>query len=151
MRIEFGAEPGAPQEIAEGVTLTAALPLRGNVQVRVEEVTPRRFTFATLKGHPLCGIVRFETADRGSGGVRFSITVTARPATALDWVAMNTLGRLMQDRNWVRTVEGAIELSGGSSDGVHTDVETLDERTSEETEQEIAALVSAHRRRDNAP
>ncbi len=34
--LEFAAEPGVPEKIEEGITLTGRLPLRGHFQVRVE-------------------------------------------------------------------------------------------------------------------
>ncbi len=98
--IEFSAEPGAPQEAVHGATLTASLPLRGNIQIRVEEVTPREITFATLRGHPLAGVVRFAARQRENGVLRFTVSVFARAATTFDWVAMNTVGGVAQNSNW---------------------------------------------------
>jgi uncharacterized protein YbjT (DUF2867 family) len=149
MSVEFDAEPGAPQEIAEGVSLTAALPLRGNIQVRVEEVTPRRFTFATLRGNPLAGVVRFEAEDVAAGVVRFTITVMARAATMVDWVAMKTVGRLMQDDNWRTVVSRVVEASGGVSTGVESDREMCDEETAAGIEREITGLIARRKRQEN--
>lgn len=147
MPVEFGAEPAAPQEIAEGVSLTAALPLRGSIQVRVEDVTPRSFTFATLRGHPLAGIVRFDARDIGPRALRFTVTVCARPATAFDWLAMKTVGRLLQNQNWIATLERAVVLSQGTCAGVQVDERQCDDDAATYLERRIADLIASHRRR----
>ncbi len=59
MPIDFRAEPGAPEQIEYARTLSAHLPGRGHIQVRVVECEPERITFATVEGHPLSGIVTF--------------------------------------------------------------------------------------------
>jgi NADH dehydrogenase len=150
MTVEFDAEPGTPREIVEGATLTAALPLRGNIQVRVEEVEPDHFTLATLRGHPLAGTVRFEAADLDDGAVRFMITIGARAATVFDWIAMKTLGRFMQDDNWRTVVERVVEMSGGQSGGVRSETESLDAESTKVFERDVADLIAGHRRRDRA-
>lgn len=53
--LRVGAEAGSPSSLDEGDTLTLAIPLRGNIQVRVEEVRDRTATAVTLEGHPLSG------------------------------------------------------------------------------------------------
>jgi uncharacterized protein YbjT (DUF2867 family) len=144
--IAFDAEPNTPQEVVEGVTLTAALPLRGNIQVRVVESTARAVTFATLRGHPLAGVVRFTTGETGPGILRFTVSVYGRAATIMDWLAMSTVGGAAQNSTWRTVVERMIEVSGGVADGVH------EERTTVHgvEEQAIAAfveeLVRHHRR-----
>ncbi len=58
--LELGAEPGRDvHPLQEGSVLTMRLPVRGHNQVRVEELTERSLTLATLQGHPLAGIIRF--------------------------------------------------------------------------------------------
>jgi NADH dehydrogenase len=146
MTVEFAAEPGTPQEIVEGSTLTAALPFRGNIQVRVAKVTPTSFTLVTLRGHPLAGIVRFDTRNVNKTTVRFTITIAARAATMVDWLAMTTVGRVMQDQNWTTVVERVVELSGGSSDGVQTATEVFDDEDASRVQGEIAELVAKSKR-----
>ena len=85
MPIEFAAEPGVPTKVEAGVTLTGALPMRGNIQIRVEVSEPARVVFGTVEGHPLAGIVEFTTKDSG-GGVQFAIDTYTRAATTLDEV-----------------------------------------------------------------
>src|SRR5690606_23262282 len=91
MPLEFAAEPGVPSCADEGSTLTASIPGRGHVQVRVEERRPTSVTLATLEGHPLAGVVRLE-AESVAGGVRFSVQTASQPSNAMDWVAMRVLG-----------------------------------------------------------
>jgi uncharacterized protein YbjT (DUF2867 family) len=147
MPIEFDAEPDTPNEVAEGVTLTASLPLRGNIQIRVVEVEPRAVTFATLRGHPLAGIVRFTTGDPAPGVVRFTVTVYARAASMVDWLALSTVGGAAQNSTWRTVVERMVEESGGTAPE-----EVEEERGVAHGEKEAAIdewvneLVTHHRR-----
>lgn len=150
MTVEFAAEPDTPQEIIEGATLTAALPFRGNIQVRVAKVTPTSFTLVTLRGHPLAGIVRFDTRNVNASTVRFTITVAARSATMFDWLAMTTVGRMMQEENWITVAERVVELSGGTSEVVQIDSDVVDDEETSRVQEEIAELVSRSNRSDRA-
>jgi NADH dehydrogenase len=146
MPIEFSAEPGAPQEVIEGATLTAALPLRGNIQIRVEKVSDRRISFATIEGHPLAGIVEFITGD-SEQGVRFMVQVHARAANLFDLVAMRTVGSGMQRSNWERVVERMVRLSGGDAPGgIQTEESKLDEQEAAAVEAEIKEMVMRRKR-----
>jgi hypothetical protein len=49
---EAAAEPGAPTTLEDGATLTLQLPLRGHVQVRVEQVDERAITLAPSRATP---------------------------------------------------------------------------------------------------
>jgi NADH dehydrogenase len=150
MPIEFQAEPDTPQEVEQGITLTAALPLRGNIQMRVEEVTETSVTFGTLKGHPLAGVVRF-SAEEVEGNLRFTITIYARAANIADWVAMKTVGSTMQDLNWQTVVTRVVELSGGKAPrGVESETESLEDGKAREVEEWIAELVTSRKREENA-
>jgi NADH dehydrogenase len=144
--IEFAAEPGTPQVIERGVTLTAALPLRGNIQMRVEEVASDRFTFATLAGHPLAGVVSFGATDVARG-LEFEVTVHARAANPFDWLAMQTVGKAAQQSNWEDVVAKVVALSDGTARrGVESEVVALDEEATARTEDWIVALVSRRKR-----
>lgn len=145
MPIEFSAEPGAPHEVVKGVTMTAAVPLRGNIQIRVEEVTPTEVTFATLRGHPLAGVVRFAAHPSGDA-VRFVVSVFARAATVFDWVAMSTVGSFAQNSNWRTVVERVVELSAGTANGVQSKSEIVSGKESEQIEDWIADLVAGRKR-----
>jgi uncharacterized protein YbjT (DUF2867 family) len=144
--IEFDAEPGTPQEVVEGATLTAALPLRGHIQIRVEEVTPRSVTFATLRGHPLAGVVRFTTSEPSAGTVRFGVSVFARAATMMDWLALSAGGGAAQNSTWRTAVERVKEMAGGESGDVQEDTDVVRGDDSEEIEEWINDLVARHKR-----
>jgi uncharacterized protein YbjT (DUF2867 family) len=149
MPIEFEAEPETPLEVVEGVTLTASLPLRGNIQMRVEEAAPRAITLATLRGHPLAGIVRFTTSEPAPGIVQFRVSVFARAATMADWLALSAGGGAAQNSTWRTVVERVVEVSGGQSEGVQEDSDVVRGRHSEEIEAWITDLVTRHKRVEN--
>jgi NADH dehydrogenase len=146
MPIEFDAEPGTPREVTEGATLTAALPMRGNIQIRVVESQPRAVTFATLRGHPLAGVVRFTTEDPSPGYVRFTVSVFARAATMVDWLAISTVGGAAQNSTWRTVVERMIDLSGGASTGVEEEKKVAQGEEVAAIETWVGELVSEHRR-----
>src|SRR5205814_6672552 len=102
--VRVGSEPGSPKVPPVGTNLSLALPMRGNVQVRVEEVRPRVMTFATVAGHPLAGAVRFLSEPRGDR-VRFEVQVYDRAANLTDWLALNPIGAHVQNATWKDTVE----------------------------------------------
>ncbi|HEU4407814.1 MAG TPA: DUF1990 family protein [Polyangiaceae bacterium] len=116
--VEVGAEPASPEtKLEPGATVTMALPLRGHVQVRVEEVSPRAITLATLEGHPLAGAVRFVAEPAGEGALRFEVQTCYRAATLADLVMMETLGGALQSYTWTSFVEALVERSGGRAEG----------------------------------
>jgi NADH dehydrogenase len=148
--MDVTAEPGTPTVPTEGATITMALPLRGNVQVRVEELTPRSMTLVTLEGHPLAGAVRFLSEQRGDD-VRFEVQVYDRPSNAADWVMMRTLGQAVQLSTWQSLVQSVVDESGGRApDGVQTDVESLDAMQAERVEAWLRDLVLARKRDESA-
>lgn len=127
MPIDFAAEPGASTRAEEGETLTAEIKGRGHVQVRVVERTPTSITLATLEGHPLAGVVQFQTEDRPEA-VRAAVHTFAQPANVVDWLAMKTVGEGMQRQNWREVVRRVIALSGGEAPaGVQREARALSE------------------------
>lgn len=147
MPLEFQAEPGAAGVVEEGATLTASLPLRGNIQVRVEEVTSRRITFVTLEGHPLAGVVQFKTSALKPKGVRFMIEIHTRHASLIDRLAMSVGGSVMQNMNWREVVERVVDLSGGSAPGgVESEEVTLDEAEARKAERVVEGIVKSYKR-----
>ena len=145
MPIDFSAEPDAPRRIEHGETLSAHLPGRGNIQVRVLECEPDRVTFATIEGHPLAGMVTF-TARQEAGRLRFSIDTHTRPANTLDWLAIHLAGRWFQDLTWKHVVEKTARLSGATFDGgVQHRAETLDDEAAKDVEARANELI--HRRK----
>lgn len=135
-------EPGTRCDLDEGATITMSLPIRGNVQVRVEELTPRKATLVTLKGHPLAGAVRFLSESRGDV-VRFEVQVYDRPASITDWLAMKTLGEVMQARTWEGLVLKMVEESGGAAPGgIQSDETDLNEAKAELIDDWLRELIA---------
>jgi NADH dehydrogenase len=149
MPIEFDAEPGSPTQVVEGVTLTAALPMRGNIQVRVVEDAPRSVTFATLRGHPLAGVVRFTTDGLDNDRLRFEVSVFARAASMVDWLAMSTVGGVAQNSTWRQVVQRMVTISGGSSESVEEEKCVASEEECTRVEAWIGDLVSRQRRNEH--
>lgn len=148
--LEVGAEPGTPTRMEEGETLTLALPMRGNIQIRVEEVTPTSITAATLEGHPLAGAVRFlAEEEEGEGGVRFEIRTYTRASNLVDEIAMRTLGEPLKGVMWNSVVESVVERSGGeAADGVQAESEVLDPDALERIEKWMKTLMRSRRSRE---
>ena len=152
MPIEFAAEPDVPERVEQGLTLTGALPLRGNFQVRVELAEPTHVVFATLEGHPLAGIVEFTSRDL-DGASEFAVDVFARASNPVDWIAIRTVGALAQSANWRAVVQRMIDASGGTSDGVHQEKELLRGDAAAAVERRVQRLIAARKReqpRDSA-
>lgn len=152
MPLEFSAEPGTPRVVEEGTTLTLSLPVRGNVQVRVEEVAPRRVTFSTVGGHMLAGMIQFKASGDRRRDVRFIIEIHARAASALDLLAMSTVGDSLQKSNWEEVVTRVVNLSGGTAtSGVQSETETLDDEEARRVEQRLSDLINRRKRSEVKP
>ncbi len=139
--VDAEVEPGTRCDLEPGATITMSLPLRGNIQVRAQEVTPVKATLVTLEGHPLAGAVRFLSEQRGDQ-VRFEVQVYDRPASIADWFAMKALGDSMQSRTWESVVKRMIDESGGvAAGGIQQDEEDLDEQQTDRIEEWLRDLV----------
>jgi NADH dehydrogenase len=150
MPINFAAEPDVPRQITQGATMTAELPLRGIIQMRAEEVTEERITLATLKGHPLAGIVRFSATERSDGIIRFQILLYAQAANIADWLLMSSAGGMAQEVNWVTVVQRMIDRSGGTApDGIESNQETLDDEEASDLEAWIRDLITVRKYEEN--
>lgn len=148
--LRVAPEPGAPDVIDEGETLTLALPLRGHVQVRVAEVTERRITMLTLEGHPLAGAVRFLVEERGDR-IRFEVQVYDRAANVIDLLAMRTIGDFVQSRSWETVIGNVVEASGGSIAGdIEKESENLDDDKAELVAEWLETLVVGLKREENS-
>jgi NADH dehydrogenase len=145
MPIEFVAEPGAANKIEKGATMTGALPLRGNFQVRVEVSDPTHVVFATIEGHPLAGIVEFTSRDTADG-VQFAIHTYTRASNIFDWLAIHTVGAPAQNANWRTVVQRVIDASGGTSDGVKEEKEKLNEEDAAAVEKRVRGMVQDRKR-----
>ena len=150
MPIETGNEPGTEGSVPEmGETLTMALPVRGTIQVRVQELTDRVMTLATLEGHPIAGAVRLLAEERGAQ-VRFEIQVYERAANLLDLVTMRTIGDLMQNVTWEQMLTRIIGESGGTApEGVQSETTSLDREQAKRIEEWLEDLVKARKREEN--
>jgi NADH dehydrogenase len=149
MPIDFDAEPGTPQQVVEGATLTAALPMRGNIQIRVAENEPRTVTFATLRGHPLAGVVRFSADHHDAGALRFTVSVFARAATMVDWLAMSTVGGVAQNSTWRTVVERMVDISGGTAESIDEEKGVCDETECAQVEAWIDAILTRQHRAEH--
>jgi NADH dehydrogenase len=146
--LELGPEPGAQTELEEGNTLTMALPLRGNIQVRVAEIRNRTITCITLRGHPLSGAIRFEVRELVPGVVRFEVRSYTRSSGLVDLIAMRTVGKVAQKATWRSVVERLVERSGGTApDGVEEETRTLEGADAEEVERWVEEVVMEQKRR----
>lgn len=145
--VGVGVEPGTSVEPRFGATLTMHLPLRGNVQVRVVELTSTSLTLATVEGHPLAGLVRFRLEARGEDRMRFHVEVHDRPANIADWLVMSTVGGALQVVTWRDTVEHLLAESGGQAlDGVHDESASLRGAEAREVETWAASLLDGRKR-----
>jgi uncharacterized protein YbjT (DUF2867 family) len=147
--VDVSAEPNAPPTFEKGATLTLALPLRGHVQVRINELDATSATLVTLSGHPLTGAVRFST-DRTNEGILFEVEVYERPANMVDFAAMRLLGDALQDHTWTHAVEKTIELAGGKAvEGIKRTVEVLSEEEAARVNKCLANMVLSRKREEN--
>jgi hypothetical protein len=147
--LDLRAEPGTPAILSKGNTLTMALPVRGNVQVRVEQLTDTSATLVTLAGHPLAGAIRF-LAERRGDLIRFEVQVYDRPANIADWFAMRTVGEGLQASAWDGLVRAMVEESGGIAVGAVQHEDTyLDEQQTERVEQWVKDVVTERKRAEN--
>jgi len=148
--IEVAPEPGTPSEPRQGATITMALPMRGHIQVRVQELTPTSMTLMTLEGHPLAGAVRF-LADEREGRLRFEVRVYDRAANVIDWLAMGTVGGRVQNATWRQLVTNVVKESGGECpNGVQQEVRTLADGQADDVEKWLEELVVARKREERA-
>ena len=148
--VNVHAEPGTPAILGKGTTLTMALPGRGNVQVRVEQLMPNSATLVTVAGHPLAGAIRFLAEQRGDL-VRFEVQVYDRPANLADWVMMRAAGDDLQARTWESLVQAMVEESGGAAvSTIQQDETFLDEKKAERVEEWVKELIVERKRAEYA-
>lgn len=90
-----------------------------NGMVRVTDVQPTSFEFATLEGHPEAGKIRFAFEHPEPDVVRFAIRSQARSRDALVKFTYEDLGagKEAQKQTWVTFCERVAEKSGGDALG----------------------------------
>lgn len=148
MPLEFAAEPGTEVDVREGHTLTATLPVRGNIQIRVQERTDTSVTFVTLSGHPLAGVLTF-SAEPSPGGVRFRVRTVTQAANLLDWLSMQMGGGVLQAQNWREVVRRVVAAAGGpAAVEVKRESRILDQAEAKAVQEQTEQLVQERRRRE---
>jgi uncharacterized protein YbjT (DUF2867 family) len=148
MPLEFDAEPGSPQQLDLGTTLTARMPVRGNVQVRVVDMGERSVTLATVEGHPLSGSIQFRFEGAGESRT-FEVLIRTRAANLIDAVVMGTAGAVVQDYNWRELVRGVVQIADAqAASPVNSSSRALPDAEAERVEKELSeAIESLERRR----
>jgi NADH dehydrogenase len=142
-------EPQPAPRMEPGATMTLGVPLRGHVQVRVQEVTPRAITAVTLEGHFFAGVIRFMADEPRPGVVRFEVRTYNRAADLVDRVAMRTLGKAAQLATWQGFVEEVVRRSGGTAPGgVQSEDVAMPEEDAGDVERWVAELVMERRRQE---
>lgn len=134
-------------DLVEGETLALAIPLRGTIQVRVEEVAERAATSVTLEGHPLSGMIRFLVREPEPGTLRFEVRSYFRGSNQIDRAIMSSVGGALQGATWRSMVEAVVARSGGEIvDGVHADQQPLSDEEARHVENWVEELVLRRKR-----
>jgi hypothetical protein len=139
--VQEAGEPVGEVRIEPGSVLTLSLPFRGNVQVRIVEVTDTSLTLVTLAGHPLAGSNTFRFEGTPAIDLRFTVETVDRSATLLDELAMLPFGRILKSFTWNTVVEETARMAGALPP---VDVETDEHGLT--GEEEKAALADIERR-----
>jgi uncharacterized protein YbjT (DUF2867 family) len=147
MPIDFCAEPGASQSVAPGCTFTAQLPIRGHIQIRIEECSPRSVIFMTVQGHPLAGMVHFSVEDRDRE-TRFQIEVHCRAGSVLDWVAEKTFAWYLQNQTWRGVLRRLAKAAGVERTKIHSRSRTVSHREAVKIDSEARRVVQRRKRRE---
>jgi len=145
VRVERAADGNST--LAVGRTLTMTLPLRGQIQVRVEELTGTSATCVTVSGHPLTGAIRFSAAPRGDR-VRFLVETWDRPSSLADRAAALAGGTQLKHMTWFQLVQNVIARAGAGDEEVQAEEEHLSEEATRAVAERIRAMVSELRRAD---
>jgi len=125
MPIEVGVESAVGDvEVTEGAVLTMALPGRGHVAVRAEEVTAHEAMLVTLRGHLLAGAIRLRTTDSPEG-VAVDLTTCDAAADPLDWLALAMGASRVQDAHWRRMLQNLASRVRGTAGPVTLESRTL--------------------------
>lgn len=148
LALETGPPEGEP--IKKGIVLSAGVPLRGLVALRVAEIVPDSVIAQTVEGDPLAGLVTFRFRDV-TQGIRAEIIVEAAAATLMDRLLARAAGGVLEDLDWVGALERIVEISGGRAPaGVQSDVQVLDAEEADDVRRRSERLRDA-RQRGRAP
>jgi nucleoside-diphosphate-sugar epimerase len=151
--LRVDAEDRGETRLVPGATLTMEIPMRGTIQVRVQEVENRAATAVTLEGHPLSGMIRFlvrEVARDGApSALRFEVRSYFRASNSVDGAVMSSGGGRLQAATWRSVVEEVIRRSGGEApDGVGAESGELEAPDAERVERWAEALVQRRKREE---
>ena len=148
--VDAATETTTDDCLVTSALISLALPMRGHVQVRVEEVTEYSVTCVTLRGHPLSGVVRFLCETRGDR-VRFEVQTLDHPSNGLDRVLITLFGTHLKRITWHALGQAVVQRSGGSSpDGIEHDEEQLDGHKGALIRRWVRELVRQRRSRATA-
>ncbi len=139
--VRNAGNPGDKAELEPGSVLTLSLPFRGNVQVRIVEVTDTELTLVTVAGHPLAGSNTFRFAGTPGVDLRFEVETCDRSATLLDELAMVPFGGFLKRFTWTTVVEETARMAGALPP-----VEVQTEERPLAGEEEKAALAELEKR-----
>jgi NADH dehydrogenase len=139
--VQEAGEPVGEVRIEPGSVLTLSLPFRGNVQVRIVEVTDTSLTLVTVAGHPLAGNNTFRFEGMPGVDLRFMVETVDRSATLLDELAMLPFGHILKGFTWNTVVEETARMAGAVPP-----VEVETEEHALTGEEEKAALADVERR-----
>jgi hypothetical protein len=124
----FEKRKGEDGRMAVGDEWLVHMPGPWDGPVRVVELTPTSFRFATLEGHLEAGQIEWHTAD-DDGDVLFGVESWARSGDRLSHVMHNRLrmAKEVQLHMWTTVVEEAAELAGGRlAAGIEIDTRRVD-------------------------
>jgi hypothetical protein len=110
---------GDQGEMTVGDEFVVRMPGPWDGPVRVIEVTPLSFRFATLEGHLEAGQIEFRARDEREGRVAFEIESWARSSTTFANLLYHRLrmSKEVQAHMWISFLEGVVKLSGGRMTG----------------------------------
>ena len=127
--------------VEEGETFVIDLPLRGQCQVRIGEVTTRSITLLTVAGHPIAGAVRLGV-EAHNGGLRFEIHVFDRAGSVVDQLLMRAGGEWLQHASWVELAQNVAKIAGESAGDVGSDTTALEGEDAKRVEAWATALAA---------
>lgn len=139
--VQEAGEPVSRPALEPGSVLTLSLPFRGNVQVRIIEVTGTSLTLVTVAGHPLAGSNTFRFSGSPGVDLRFTVETCDRSSNLLDEMAMLPFGRLLKRYTWTTLVEETARMAGAMPP---VQVETEEQPL--EGDEEKAAVADMERR-----
>jgi hypothetical protein len=125
----FRKEDGGSEPLRPNDELLVQMPGPWNGPVRVVEVTPTSFRYATLDGHLEAGQIEFSAAD-DDGALRFRVESWARSGDRLSNLLHEHLrmAKEVQLHMWTSFIERVADVTGGRlTGGIVIETRRLDE------------------------